>query len=52
LSAAAARLRALLAERILVIEGQGTNQAQPLEADFRGSRIHPRDLRSDNSCRS
>src|SRR5258705_6371418 len=52
-SAAAARLRALLAERILVIEGpKGTMiQARGLsEADFRGQRFaaHPRDLRGDN----
>jgi 5-methyltetrahydrofolate--homocysteine methyltransferase len=47
------RLRALLAERILVIEGpKGTMiQARGLsEADFRGARFasHPRDLRGDN----
>jgi 5-methyltetrahydrofolate--homocysteine methyltransferase len=50
---AAARLCALLAERILVIEGpKGTMiQARGLsEADFRGQRFaaHPRDLRGDN----
>jgi 5-methyltetrahydrofolate--homocysteine methyltransferase len=47
------RLRALLAERILVFEGpKGTMiQARGLaEADFRGKRFaaHPRDLRGDN----
>jgi 5-methyltetrahydrofolate--homocysteine methyltransferase len=47
------RLRALLAERILVIEGpKGTMiQARGLsESDFRGARFaaHPRDLRGDN----
>jgi 5-methyltetrahydrofolate--homocysteine methyltransferase len=50
-----ARLRALLAERILVIEGpKGTMiQARGLgEADFRGERFaaHPRDLRGDNEA--
>ncbi len=53
MSDAGARLRALLAERILVIEGpKGTMiQARDLgEADFRGERFaaHPRDLRGDN----
>ena len=52
---AGARLRALLAERILVIEGpKGTMiQARGLgEADFRGQRFaaHPRDLRGDNEA--
>jgi 5-methyltetrahydrofolate--homocysteine methyltransferase len=49
------RLRDLLAERILVIEGpKGTMiQARRLaEADFRGERFagHPRDLRGDNEA--
>jgi 5-methyltetrahydrofolate--homocysteine methyltransferase len=52
---AEARLRTLLAERILVIEGpKGTMiQARGLgEADFRGARFasHPRDLRGDNEA--
>jgi 5-methyltetrahydrofolate--homocysteine methyltransferase len=50
---AEARLRALLAARVLVIEGpKGTMiQARGLgESDFRGDRFasHPRDLRGDN----
>src|SRR5262245_46675076 len=50
-----ARLRALLAKRILVIEGpKGTMiQARRLaERDFRGERFasHPRDLRGDNEA--
>ncbi len=55
MSPSEARLRALLAERILVIEGpKGTMiQARRLsEADFRGERFaqHPRDLRGDNEA--
>ncbi len=55
MSPSQARLRALLAERILVIEGpKGTMiQARRLsEADFRGERFapHPHDLRGDNEA--